>query len=311
MSKYLVTGAAGFLGSHLVKSLLDDGFQVVGIDNLSTGSLKNIEQFHSNKNFFFQRHDVRNELEHEEKFDGIFNLACPASPPKYQKDPVGTFWTSVLGISNCLEQASNKCKVFQASTSEVYGDPTVKQQAETYWGNVNPVGIRSCYDEGKRAAETLMTDYSYQYGVPIAIARIFNTYGPNMDPNDGRVVTNFINQALIGEDITIYGDGEQTRSFQYYSDLISGFRLLFDSDVQTPVNLGNPVEFTMNELAELVLKKIDTKSKLVYLPLPCDDPRQRKPDITKAKTLLGWEPKVSLEEGLDRTIYYFKQLRGV
>lgn len=307
MSKrVLVTGAAGFLGSWLVRSFLADGYDVVGIDNLQTGSMYNLQDIFNPK-FKFINHDVCNSYMHLGKFDIIANLACPASPPKYQAAPLRTFFTSVYGVHNALKASiSSNCIVFQASTSEVYGDPTVAIQREDYWGNVNPVGVRSCYDEGKRAAETLMTDWSRQCGTQVRIARIFNTYGPKMQKDDGRVVTNFINQALEGNDITIYGDGSQTRSFCYVNDLISGFRALIDSDVQTPVNLGNPGERTMLEMAELVLQKTGSKSKIVHMPLPQDDPMQRCPDITKAKTLLGWEPVVQLEDGIDRTIQYFR-----
>lgn len=309
MSKrVLVTGAAGFLGSWLVRSFLADGYTVVGMDNLQTGSMRNLQDIFNPK-FKFIQHDVRNSYWDIGlgKLDIIANLACPASPPKYQADPLGTFFTSVSGIHNALLCAEESdAIVFQASTSEVYGDPSVAVQTEDYWGNVNPVGIRSCYDEGKRAAETLMTDWNRQCGTKIRIARIFNTFGPSMDKDDGRVVTNFINQALNNKDITIYGDGSQTRSFCYVSDLIRGFRALIDSDVQTPVNLGNPGEKTMLELAEIVLRKTGSKSKIVYMPLPADDPLQRCPDITKARTLLGWKPEVSLDDGLDRTIQYFK-----
>jgi UDP-glucuronate decarboxylase len=303
MKHALITGGAGFLGSHLAKSLLSDGYSVTVLDNLMTGSIENLTGIRDKIKFI--HHDIIDPYDIEA--DEYWNLACCASPPKYQKDPIHTFKTSIWGIENALINATKYGGiVFQASTSEVYGDPTVSPQPETYWGNVNPVGIRSNYDEGKRAAETLMTDWSKQHGTQIRIARIFNTYGPNLDKDDGRVVTNFINQALRGEDLTIYGDGKQTRSFCYVSDLIAGFRKLIDSNVQTPVNLGNPGEFTMLELAEKVLKKTGSKSKLVYMPLPGDDPKQRCPDITKAETLLGWKPSVSLDEGLDKTIAYFR-----
>lgn len=311
MKTALVTGGAGFLGSNLVKSLVKDGYFVHVYDNLQTGFKSNLEGL-STPQVNFTRFDITQP--YNCKVNEIWNLACPASPQKYQANKIHTFMTSVKGVENALMNSYLhsgskifRSKVFQASTSEVYGDPQVSEQEETYWGNVNPVGIRSCYDEGKRAAETLMTDWHEHYKTPIAIARIFNTYGPGMDKDDGRVVTNFINQALRGEDITIYGNGEQTRSFCYVDDLIRGFRLLMNSNISTPVNLGNPVEFTVLELAEKVIKKTNSKSKLVFLPLPGDDPKQRKPNISKAKTNLGWEPKVSLDEGLDLTIEYFKR----
>lgn len=302
--RVLVTGAAGFLGSWLVRSFLGDGYQVVGMDNLQTGSKKNLQDIYTS-NFTFVEHDVRSPY-NLGNFDIIANLACPASPPKYQIDRTGTFFTSIMGIKHALDAAwGHDTVVFQASTSEVYGDPTVSPQKEDYWGNVNPVGIRSCYDEGKRAAETLMTDWSWQHGTQIRIARIFNTFGPHMDKADGRVVTNFINQALTGQDLTVYGDGQQTRSFCYVSDLIRGFRVLIDSGEQTPVNLGNPGEKTMLELAEIILRKTGSKSKIIFKPLPLDDPMQRCPDISKARKI-GWSPQISLDEGLDRTIQYFK-----
>lgn len=307
--RVLVTGAAGFLGSHLVDALLEQGKDVVGIDNFYTGSEANIAHLKDHRRFQFFYHDVRSPFKNiPGKLDEIWNLACPASPPKYQKDPVYTFMTSVQGVHNALQHAAKfrDCKVFQASTSEVYGDPAVHPQIESYFGNVNPVGIRSCYDESKRAAETLMTDFSKQYGVDIAIARIFNTYGPRMDKDDGRVVTNFIKQALRGEDITIYGTGTQTRSFCYVEDEIQGFLSLMESEIQSPVNIGNPGEFTMLELAELILNKTGSPSKLVYNELPGDDPKQRCPDITVAKRMLGWTPTIQLSDGLDTTIEYFR-----
>ena len=307
--RILVTGGAGFLGSHLIDRLIAQGHEVVCADNLFTGTKRNIEHLHAHPRFEFLRHDVCNALKVE--VDEIFNLACPASPVHYQHNPVQTTKTSVLGALNMLGLAKRlKCRIFQASTSEVYGDPAVHPQTEDYWGNVNPIGTRSCYDEGKRCAETLFFDYHRQHGVEIKVARIFNTYGPRMHPRDGRVVSNFITQALNGEDITIYGDGSQTRSFCYMDDLIEGFLRLMESDasVTGPVNLGNPGEFTMLELAQKVLAITGSKSKLIHMPLPSDDPRQRRPDITLARTKLGWEPKVALTEGLARTVEYFSRL---
>jgi UDP-glucuronate decarboxylase len=307
--RILVTGGAGFLGSHLIDRLLEQGHEIVCVDNLFTGTKRNIDHLHGHARFEFMRHDVCNPLKLE--VDEIFNLACPASPVHYQHNPVQTTKTSVLGALNMLGLAKRlKVKVFQASTSEVYGDPSVHPQTEDYWGNVNPIGTRSCYDEGKRCAETLFFDYHRQHGVEIKVARIFNTYGPRMHPKDGRVVSNFITQALVGEDLTIYGDGSQTRSFCYMDDLIEGFLRLMASDkaVTGPVNLGNPDEFTMLELAEKVLKLTGSKSRIKHFPLPADDPRQRQPDISQAKAKLGWEPKVSLAEGLERTAAYFKQM---
>ncbi len=309
--RILVTGGAGFLGSHLCERLLGEGNEVVCLDNLFTGRKSNIVHLLSNPYFEFVRHDVIDPFKFE--VDQIYNLACPASPPHYQYNAIKTIKTSVMGAINCLGLAKRlKARVFQASTSEVYGDPVQHPQQETYWGNVNPIGIRSCYDEGKRCAETLFFDYHRQNGVDIRIARIFNTYGPRMLASDGRVVSNFIVQALKGEDITIYGDGSQTRSFCFYSDLIEGFVRLMNQDETTgPVNLGNPGEFTMIELAETVLRLVGSKSKLVHLDLPADDPKQRQPDISIAKARLDWEPKVSLEEGLKETIAYFrKDLEG-
>ena len=307
--RILVTGGAGFLGSHLIDRLIEQGHEVVCADNLFTGTKRNIDHLHGHARFEFMRHDVCNPLKLE--VDEIFNLACPASPVHYQHNPVQTTKTSVLGALNMLGLAKRlKCKIFQASTSEVYGDPAVHPQTEDYWGNVNPIGTRSCYDEGKRCAETLFFDYHRQHGVDIKVARIFNTYGPRMHPRDGRVVSNFIMQALAGEDLTIYGDGSQTRSFCYMDDLIEGFLRLMatDKSVTGPVNLGNPVEFTMLELAEEVLKLTGSKSNIIHMPLPADDPRQRQPDISIARAKLDWEPKVALAEGLKRTADYFRQM---
>jgi UDP-glucuronate decarboxylase len=307
--RILVTGGAGFLGSHLIDRLMEQGHEVVCADNLFTGARRNIEHLHNNPRFEFLRHDVCNPLKLE--VDEIYNLACPASPVHYQYNPVLTTKTSVLGAMNMLGLAKRlRCRIFQASTSEVYGDPEIHPQSESYWGHVNPIGTRACYDEGKRCAETLFFDYHRQHKVEIKVARIFNTYGPRMHPRDGRVVSNFIVQALAGEDITIYGDGSQTRSFCYCDDLIEGFLRLMESDasVTGPVNLGNPGEFTMIELAEVVLRETGSKSKLVHLPLPSDDPRQRQPDITIAKEKLGWEPKVDLKTGIRDTIAYFSKM---
>jgi len=307
MKKILVTGGAGFLGSHLCDRLLAEGNEVISLDNYFTGSKGNVAHLQQNPNFEQVRHDVIDPFKFE--VDQIYNLACPASPPHYQYNPIKTIKTSVMGAINCLGLAKRcKARVFQASTSEVYGDPAVHPQPESYWGHVNPIGIRSCYDEGKRAAETLFSDYHRQNGVDIRIVRIFNTYGPRMNPDDGRVVSNFICQALRGENITIYGDGTQTRSFCYADDLIEGFVRLMDSNITTPVNIGNPGEFTMLELAEKVIEKVGGASKLTFQALPGDDPKQRRPDITIAKDKLNWEPKVSLEEGLERTIAYFKSV---
>jgi UDP-glucuronate decarboxylase len=305
--RILVTGGAGFLGSHLIDRLIDMGHEVLCVDNLFTGTKRNIDHLHGHPRFEFMRHDVCFPLYVE--VDEIYNLACPASPIHYQHDPVQTTKTSVIGAINMLGLAKRlKCKIFQASTSEVYGDPSVHPQPETYWGNVNPIGLRSCYDEGKRCAETLFFDYQRQHGLEIKVARIFNTYGPRMHPSDGRVVSNFIIQALAGEPITIYGEGKQTRSFCYVSDLIEGLLRLMDTpaDVTGPVNLGNPNEFTMLELAQAVLELTGSSSKLEFLPLPQDDPTQRQPDITIAQRKLGWEPSVQLCEGLTRTIDYFR-----
>jgi len=306
--RVLVTGGAGFLGSHLCEALLNRDCDVVCADNFFTGRRGNVAHLLDNPRFEILRHDVTFPLFVE--VDEIYNLACPASPPHYQHDPVQTTKTSVIGAINMLGLAKRVgAKIFQASTSEVYGDPEIHPQPESYWGRVNPIGTRSCYDEGKRCAETLFFDYHRQNRVKIKVARIFNTYGPNMHPNDGRVVSNFIMQALRGEPITIYGDGKQTRSFCYVDDLIAGFLALMDSpdDVTGPVNLGNPGEFTMLELAEAVIRLTGSKTELVFKPLPSDDPKQRQPNITVAKEKLGWEPKIPLEEGLKHTIKYFKQ----
>ncbi|MBT3480752.1 MAG: SDR family oxidoreductase [Opitutales bacterium] len=304
--RVLITGGAGFLGSHLSDRLLSEGNEVICMDNLFTGAKRNIGHLLGHPNFEFIRHDVTDPFKFE--VDRIYNLACPASPVHYQYNAIKTVKTSVMGAINCLGLAKRvSARVFQASTSEVYGDPDVHPQPESYWGSVNPIGIRSCYDEGKRCAETLFFDYYRQNRVDIRVARIFNTYGPRMSPEDGRVVSNFIVQALKGEDITIYGDGMQTRSFCYFSDLIDGFvRLMEQEETVGPVNIGNPVEFTMLELAENVIKLTGSKSKIIHEALPSDDPKQRKPDITLARKHLGWEPKVPLAEGLKETIAYFR-----
>jgi UDP-glucuronate decarboxylase len=309
MKKILVTGGAGFLGSHLCEKLLQEGNEVICMDNFFTGSKRNVVKLLDNPYFEIFRHDITMPANLE--VDEIYNLACPASPIHYQYDPIKTVQTSVMGAINMLGLAKRTgAKVLQASTSEVYGDPSVHPQPETYWGNVNPIGIRSCYDEGKRCAETLFFDYHRQNGVRIKVVRIFNTYGPNMHPNDGRVVSNFIVQALKGKDITIYGDGSQTRSFCYCDDLIKGFIAMMATgdEVTGPINIGNPGEFTIRQLAELVIELTGSKSKLVYEPLPSDDPTQRKPVIDKAREILGWEPTIPLREGLVRTIAYFDEL---
>ncbi len=313
--RVLVTGGAGFLGSHLIDRLLDRGDEVVCADNLFTGTKRNIDHLHEHPRFEFVRHDVTFPLYVE--VDEIYNLACPASPVHYQHDPVQTTKTSVHGAINMLGLAKRlKARIFQASTSEVYGDPSVHPQTEAYWGNVNPIGPRSCYDEGKRCAETLFFDYHRQHRLDIRVARIFNTYGPRMHPNDGRVVSNFIVQALQGQDLTLYGDGLQTRSFCYVDDLVEGFLRFMDLPAGEngqpgfpgPINLGNPVEFTMRQLAEKVIELTGSKSKMTFRPLPADDPMQRKPDISRAREHLKWEPKVQLAEGLQHTIRYFDQL---
>lgn len=307
--KILITGAAGFLGSHLIKKLLAENHSVIGIDDLSTGSMANLEIFKENKNFQFIEHDVRSPI--EIPVEAIFNFACPASPIHYQADPVKTIETNFLGIINMLHLArKHGSTLIQASTSEIYGDPEITPQTENYWGNVNPIGIRSCYDEGKRAAETLCMDYKRQFNVDTRIIRIFNTYGPNMAVGDGRVVSNFIVQALQNENITIYGDGSQSRSFCYVDDLIDGIFSIYRASkkIETPINLGNPNEFKMTELANIVLEEIQSNSQIIYMPLPQDDPTQRCPDISKAKEILSWEPKIQLREGIRNTAEYFKKV---
>jgi len=310
MKRILVTGGAGFIGSHLCERLLNEGNEVLCLDNYFTGSKRNIYHLLQNPYFELIRHDVTSPFYVE--VDEIYNLACPASPIHYQYNPIKTVKTSVMGAINMLGLAKRiKSKVLQASTSEVYGDPTIHPQPESYWGHVNPIGVRSCYDEGKRCAETLFTDYHYQNKVRIKIIRIFNTYGPKMHPDDGRVVSNFIVQSLKNEEITIYGDGSQSRSFQYVDDLLEGMIRMMNTgdDVTGPVNLGNPVEFKIIELAGLILKMTGSRSKLTFLPLPQDDPVQRQPDISLARKVLdGWSPQVDLENGLERTIAYFKDL---
>jgi len=308
-NRTLVTGGAGFLGSHLCERLVKRGADVLCLDNLFTGSKRNVSALLGDPRFELMRHDVTFPLYVE--VDRIYNLACPASPIHYQRDPVQTTKTSVHGAINMLGLAKRvKARILQASTSEVYGDPEVHPQVESYWGRVNPVGTRSCYDEGKRCAETLFFDYQRQNDLDIKVVRIFNTYGPRMHPDDGRVVSNFVVQALRGQDLTIYGDGSQTRSFCYVDDLIDGMMRMMDSDkgFYGPVNLGNPGEFTMLELAEKVLRIVGSKSRIVHRPLPPDDPRQRQPDITLAKNKLGWEPKVGLDDGLKETVAYFRSI---
>jgi UDP-glucuronate decarboxylase len=311
IKRVLVTGGAGFIGSHLCERLLADGHEVLCVDNFFTGTRTNVAKLLDNPRFELMRHDVTFPLYVEA--DQIYNLACPASPVHYQFDPVQTTKTSVHGAINMLGLAKRvRCRILQASTSEVYGDPEVHPQPESYWGRVNPIGIRSCYDEGKRCAETLFFDYWRQHKLPIKVARIFNTYGPHMHPDDGRVVSNFIMQALLNRPITIYGDGQQTRSFCYVDDLVDGLvRLMNSKDgVTGPINLGNPGEFTIRELAEMVIEMTGSKSKLTRKPLPQDDPKQRKPDIGKAKKVLGWQPKVKLRDGLNKTIPYFEGVIG-
>jgi UDP-glucuronate decarboxylase len=307
--KILLTGAAGFLGSHISKKLIDNNHEVIGLDDLSTGSIKNIEQLINHPKYSFIEHDVR--IPYQAKVDAILNFACPASPVNYQKDPVRTIETNFLGMINMLHLANETgARIIQASTSEIYGDPTQSPQKESYWGNVNPIGIRSCYDEGKRAAETLCFDYKRQHNLDTRVIRIFNTYGPNMAIGDGRVVSNFIVQALRNEPINIYGDGKQTRSFCYVSDLVEGiYKLLqLDKNPETPINLGNPNEFTILELAKVVIEITNSKSEIVNNPLPLDDPKQRCPDISLAKSTLNWEPTIELREGIEKTATYFKQI---
>ena len=305
--RILITGGAGFLGSHLSEKFISEGHQVIAADNFYTGSRENVEHLMGNKNFELLRHDVTFPLYVE--VDIILNLACPASPVQYQRFPVQTLKTSLIGAINMLGLAKRTgARIVQASTSEVYGDPQISPQSEEYWGNVNPIGIRSCYDEGKRATESLFADYRRQYGIDTKIARIFNTYGPKMAEDDGRVVSNLVLQALSNKPITIFGDGSQTRSFCFVSDLIDGLFLLTNSDesISGPINLGNPNEFTILQLAEQIIKITKSKSKIIFLKLPEDDPKQRKPDITKAQKILGWNPKIDLQEGLERTIKYFE-----
>ena len=307
--KILLTGAAGFLGSHISKKLIDNDHDVIGLDDLSTGSFNNIEQLINHPKYSFIEHDVR--IPYQAKVDAILNFACPASPVNYQKDPVRTIETNFLGMINSLHLAKETgARIIQASTSEIYGDPTQSPQKESYWGNVNPIGIRSCYDEGKRAAETLCFDYRRQHDLDARVIRIFNTYGPNMAIGDGRVVSNFIVQALRNEPINIYGDGNQTRSFCYVSDLVEGIHklLLLDKNPDTPINLGNPNEFTILELANLVIEMTNSKSEIVNNPLPQDDPKQRCPDISLAKSVLNWKPTIELREGIEKTAAYFKQI---
>ena len=307
--KILLTGAAGFLGSHISKKLIDNNHNVIGLDDLSTGSIKNIEQLINHPKYSFVEHDVR--IPYQAQVDAILNFACPASPINYQKDPVRTIETNFLGMINLLHLANETgARIIQASTSEIYGDPTQSPQKESYWGNVNPIGIRSCYDEGKRAAETLCFDYKRQHNLDTRVIRIFNTYGPNMAIGDGRVISNFIVQALRNEPINIYGDGKQTRSFCYVSDLVEGiYKLLqLERNPDSPINLGNPNEFTIIEIAKVVIDITKSKSEIVNNPLPLDDPRQRCPDISFAKSTLNWEPVIQLREGIEKTVDYFKQI---
>ncbi len=311
MKKILVTGGAGFIGSNLCHHLLEQNHQVICLDNFYTGKKFNLDTISDHPNFQLINHDVTQTIKLD-NLSQIYNLACPASPPAYQKDPIFTWKTSVIGMMNLLElsRSNGSIPILQASTSEVYGDPLVHPQAETYWGNVNPVGIRSCYDEGKRAAETICFDYHRRYQTPIRVIRIFNTYGPNMDPQDGRVVSNFIIQALTNQNITIYGPGGQTRSFQFIDDLVRGLDKMMNNEINFigPVNLGNPGEFTIKELAKIILELIpESKSQLIYKPLPQDDPKKRQPDITLAREKLNWQPNIDLRTGLKKTIEYFRQ----
>ena len=305
----LVTGGAGFIGSNMCERLLAANNKVICVDNLYTGSMNNINHLLSNEHFQFINHDIIEPLTLECKIDQIYNFACPASPPKYQKDPIYTLKVNFQGVLNMLELARDKkATILQSSTSEIYGEPEISPQPESYRGNVNTIGIRSCYDEGKRVAETLMMDYHTKYGVDTRIVRIFNTYGPKMDNNDGRVVSNFINQALEGQDITLYGNGEQTRSFCYIEDQLDGLIKLMNSSYIYPVNIGNTRELSMKDLANIIIELTKSKSSIIYKPLPSDDPTNRKPDISRAKEVLGWEPTYNLEDGLSKTIHYFKGL---
>ena len=312
MKTSLITGGAGFIGSNLCEKLLNDGHKIICLDNLLTGNIKNIQHLLNNTNFKFINHDIIEPLEINEDIDEIYNFACPASPPKYQKDPINTLKINFLGVLNLLELARlKKARFLQSSTSEIYGEPEITPQHENYRGNVNTIGIRSCYDEGKRVAETLVMEYHNQYNVDTRIVRIFNTYGSKMDKNDGRVVSNFINQALNNEDITLYGNGEQTRSFCYIDDQIDGLIKLMNANYNYPINIGNPYEINVKELATIILNLTKSKSKIIYKDLPLDDPTNRKPDITKAKNILKWEPKYDLEKGLIKTINYFKEIREI
>lgn len=308
MKTILITGGAGFLGSHLCEKLLNSDNKIICLDNLYTGNINNIKHLLDNPNFSFVEHDII-EPYNTINVDEIYNLACPASPPHYQKDPIKTLKTSVIGIINLLEIAkNNNAKILQASTSEIYGNPLMHPQEEEYFGNVNTIGLRSCYDEGKRCAETIISDYRRMYNIETRIVRIFNTYGPKMSPNDGRIISNFIVQALNNNEITVYGDGSQTRSFCYVDDTIDGLIKLMNSNYNMPVNIGNPQEKTVLDIAKLVIKLTNSKSKIVYKPLPSDDPVKRKPDIAKAKSIINWTPKTELELGLSKTIEYFKTI---